>query len=559
MRTSQGNQLPRSSAESLGRIAIYAGIYFILARIGQTLAIAPGNVTPIWPASGFAFYVAIRRTRYWWAGIWLGNFLGNTWAFLDWSSIGNLVRTTCTGLVIGPGDVLQAYVGAELFRRWSSHECSLRSVQDIFSFVASQAVACFASATPGVFALYVGQIISFDAYGYTWLTWYLGDGVGIITIAPLIITWHRRGHPTITQASAIETCGIIAAGFVSAFLVFTDATELSLFAVPAAILLWAAVRKNQFHVAFNGLVLSTVAIYGTSQEMGPFQTGDINFALMSLQLYVATTLISGLAVAAALDERSVTSSRLDASEHSRRKSEAELELAGRIQQELLPRETPRIKNFDVAARCVPAVSVSGDFFDFFIEAGGRHAIVVGDVAGHGVGSALIMASVHSRMRSIKNHNESPDDLLTEVNQGLFEDRLPTLFITAFVATLNSETREVCWASAGHPAILIDADGNVTELEPTGLPLGVVAHERYTCGDAFELTPGSILAIMTDGLQESRNEAGEFFGNVRLRTTLSTLRQQSAAEIVERVVDDVQTYCNPEVPKDDLTIVIVKAL
>jgi sigma-B regulation protein RsbU (phosphoserine phosphatase) len=544
---------------SLGRIALYAGVYFILARIGQILAIDPGNVTPIWPASGFAFCVAMRRERYWWAGIWLGNFLGNTWAFLDWSSFESLVRTTATGVAIGPGDILQAYVGAKLFRRWSSHGCSLRSVREIFSFVASQAIACLASATPGVFSLCAGQIISFENYGYTWLTWYLGDGLGIITIAPLIITWHRRGIPSFSRKSIVETCGIIAASFASALLVFTDATELSLFAVPAAILLWAAVRRNQFHVAFNGLMISAVAIFGTSQEMGPFRTDDINLALMSLQLYLATTLISGLAVAAALDERSVASSRLDASERSRQTSEAELELAGRIQQELLPKGTPEINGFDIAATCVPAVSAAGDFFDFFVGPDGRQAIVVGDVEGHGVGPALIMASVHSRIRSSRNYYENPGDLLTEVNRGLCEDQLPTRFITAFLATLNPEIRQVCWASAGQPALLIDTNGTVTKLEATGLPLGVIVNEKYSCGDCFELTPGSILAILTDGLHESQNEHGEFFGNARIMSTLAQLRHQSASEIVERLVDEVQTHCTPQVPKDDLTIVIVKAV
>jgi sigma-B regulation protein RsbU (phosphoserine phosphatase) len=552
---SPAETMPRS----LGRIAVYAGVYFILARIGQILAIDPGNVTPIWPASGFAFCVAMRRERYWWTGIWLGNFLGNTWAFLDWSSLESLARTTATGVAIGPGDILQAHVGATLFRRWSSHGCSLRSVRDVFSFVASQTLACLASATPGVFSLCAGQIISFENYGYTWLTWYLGDGVGIITVAPLIITWHRHGVPSISRRSTLETCGIIACSFGSALLVFTDATELSLFAVPSAILLWAAVRGNQLHVAFNGMVISAIAIFGTSQEMGPFRTADINLALMSLQLYVATTLISGLAVASALDERSVTSSRLDASEQSRKASEAELELAGRIQQDLLPKVTPEIKNFDIAATCVPAVSAAGDFFDFFVGLNGRHAIVVGDVAGHGVGPALIMASVHSRIRSIKNHHQSPDDLLTEVNQGLCEDQLPTRFITAFLATLNSETRQVCWASAGQPALLIDATGTLTDLASTGLPLGVIANERYSCGDCFELASGSTLAIMTDGLHESRNKHGEFFGNVRLRNTLSQLRHLPASEIIARLVNDVQSHCNPELPKDDLTIVIVKAM
>lgn len=541
------------------RIIAIGAVYFVLARVGQTLAIDPGNVTPIWPASGFALAVAMQRRAGWWVGIWLGNFLGNTWAFLDTSTASDLLRTTLTGLAIGPGDVLQAWGGAELYRRWTDNRCGFDSVHDVFMFVASQSIACLASATPGVMSLCTGQIIPFADYGYTWLTWYLGDGIGIITVAPVLLLWLQRVRSAKKGRFSAEAAAMIGAGLGSALLVFTDVTELSLFAVPTAVLLWAAVRGNQLNVAIVGVVVSAGAIYGTSSGTGPFRSQDLNLALMSLQLYMATTVISGLAVAAALEERSRTTKRLDASENMRRQSESELEIAAHVQKELLPSRPPQVDGFEFAARCVPAVVAAADFFDFMELKDGQVAIVVGDVAGHGVGPALITASVRSHIRSLRQYHSSPGELLTAANQGLCEDELATRFATACLAALDRRTRRLSWSAAGHTALVVDPDGSLSELEPTGLPLGVKDAEVYPDGPSFVLESGSMLVMLTDGFAEARNEDRELFGRDRLHESLLRLRDRSADEIVSRLIDDVSSFCSPEVPEDDLTLVVVKAV
>ncbi len=91
--------------KDITRIIGVAALYFLLARIGQCLAVEPGNVTPIWPASGFAFFVALRRTRYGWVGLWLGNFPRKHVGISRLSTAGDALRTIVTGLAIGPGDV----------------------------------------------------------------------------------------------------------------------------------------------------------------------------------------------------------------------------------------------------------------------------------------------------------------------------------------------------------------------------------------------------------------------------------------------------------------------
>ena len=159
-------------------IAGIALIYFLLARVGQFLAVAPKNVTPIWPASGFAFAIVYLRGYRIWPALWLGNFLGNTWAFFDPSTLESIIRTAMTGIAIGPGDVAQSVIGVYIVRK----TCDMRSwfgqVSSVFCFASSQVLACLFSATLGVLALGVGGIIDWSDYGILWLTWYSGDALG---------------------------------------------------------------------------------------------------------------------------------------------------------------------------------------------------------------------------------------------------------------------------------------------------------------------------------------------------------------------------------------------
>lgn len=304
------SELAPSSVPRIVQILAIALAYFLLARLGQVLAIEPGNVTPVWPASGLALVVVLKRGYWVWPGLWLGNFLGNAWAFLDTTSLFDFARTMTTGILIGPGDIAQACVGAYLLRRYCMDCESLGRIRDVIVFVVTQAVACLFSATFGVLALCLGGEVAWTEYAYTWLTWFFGDGVGIILVAPLLLHLGSIAGLSTDRRALAEAGAIWLSSAVCAALVFSDTFEASLSFLPLPIVLWAAVRGNQFIVSVTVLVIAAIATWGTSEHRGPFASGDINVSLIVLQLYVAITAITGALIVAALGERSRTEKQL---------------------------------------------------------------------------------------------------------------------------------------------------------------------------------------------------------------------------------------------------------
>ncbi len=286
-------------AESL----VVAAVYYVLARLGQILAIDPGNVTPIWPASGFALAVVLWRGYRVWLGLWLGNFLGNTWAILDLSTFDAAIGTLATGFAIGPGDVLQACLGAYLIRRFCASGELFGSTRGVFRFVGTQSIACLLSATFGVLALCLGSVVPWPAYGYTWLTWYLGDAVGVILVAPALLTLAMLLPVFRDTRRMAEAATILMLSVFASLIAFTDVSDLPLSFLPLPLVLWAAVRGDQFAVSVTVLVVSAVAISATGTGKGPFVSENSNLSLMLLQFYMSVTLVTGLAVATALGER----------------------------------------------------------------------------------------------------------------------------------------------------------------------------------------------------------------------------------------------------------------
>jgi PAS domain S-box-containing protein len=301
--------------------------YFLLARLGQILAIEPGNVTPIWPASGFALTIVLRRGYRTWLGLWVGVFFGNAWAFWDPSTFQDALRTSAVGLAIGPGAILQAFLGAYLIRRFCTNGEPFGRIRDVFCFVGAQAFACLSSATFGVSALCLGSIVPWASFGYTWTTWYLGDGIGIILVAPLLLTW-PMALPLIGDAiKAAEAVTILILSVLASLLAFSGVFQPSLIFLPLPLILWAAVRGDQFAVSSTVLGVWIVALWGTLQGLGSFVTEDINVSLLLLQLYAAITLVTGSAVTSALTERKRTERLLRETNRELSAAEEDLRLA----------------------------------------------------------------------------------------------------------------------------------------------------------------------------------------------------------------------------------------
>ncbi len=242
-----------------------------------------------------------------------------------------------------------------------------------------------------------------------------------------------------------------------------------------------------------------------------------------------------------------------------------LEVAKEIQQNLLPQEVPNLSGFDIAAKSVYCDETGGDYFDFFPcedEHCSRFGIVVGDVTGHGVGAALLMATARALIRGLASRPDNLAESLTQVNRLLSADvRDSGRFMSLFFLMLNEGSRSISWVRAGHdPAILYNPAKNIVEeLVGPGMVLGVEEDYRYKQVDKTIETEGAVILLGTDGIWEAHNSEGELFGKDRLHQIIRENADKSAAAIQVAVLDEVSKFRGNLPQEDDITIVVIKTV
>jgi phosphoserine phosphatase RsbU/P len=242
------------------------------------------------------------------------------------------------------------------------------------------------------------------------------------------------------------------------------------------------------------------------------------------------------------------------------KMEHELELSSRIQQSILPRSLPKRTGYDFGALMIPAHAVGGDFYTILRLDKNRIGIVVGDVCDKGVPAALFMSLVYSLIRVEAQTSHSPVKVLRLVNRHLMQMmNNSTMFVTLIYGILNCGNGRFHYARAAHPApLLLDGDGIPMKVPVRpGQPLGLfgnlpIDEERIT------LSPGGILLLFTDGLNEASNLEGVEFGDDgHLSDSLASGRHKRAQRICEHLWDDVQVFGQGLPQGDDFTAVIIK--
>lgn len=246
----------------------------------------------------------------------------------------------------------------------------------------------------------------------------------------------------------------------------------------------------------------------------------------------------------------------------RQRLQAELDIAREVQLQMFPKRRPEIPGVEISATCRPARSVSGDFYDFVEITPTQWAIALGDVSGKGISAALVMATLHSILRtelSVASHKAGFVDMgevLRVVNSRLHEETSPEKFSTLFVAAYDAETHRLSYANAGHlPPWIIGAEQRRT-LEVTGLVVGVLPEAHYET-HIVTLDPGDVLVAFTDGATEPENHRGEEFGEDRLVALLADNLDRPAAELEEKIVKSVNTWAPADEPADDLTLLVIR--
>jgi sigma-B regulation protein RsbU (phosphoserine phosphatase) len=237
----------------------------------------------------------------------------------------------------------------------------------------------------------------------------------------------------------------------------------------------------------------------------------------------------------------------------------DIEIARGVQQGLFPRALPSVPGWEFAAGCLPAQAVGGDYYDLFEVEKGKVAFAVGDVSGKGLGASLLMANLHALMRS--QLPRAAGDLAaftTEVNEHLVASSPSGMFVTLFVGVLDTATGELRYVNAGHPPALVfsGVGGDMQKLETGGMLVGAIPGIRYEVG-MVGLSPGSVLAVYSDGVTEATDTVGEMYEEERLIAALAACGEKSAAEVFTGVMESVECFSRGAEQADDITLVVIQ--
>ncbi|MGE0101819.1 MAG: SpoIIE family protein phosphatase [Blastocatellales bacterium] len=278
----------------------------------------------------------------------------------------------------------------------------------------------------------------------------------------------------------------------------------------------------------------------------PFHTN--RFTERDLQLL---TLIAGVAAIR------IENMRLLEVQNEQRRLANELAVASEIQLRLHPAIPPPVEGYDMIGVSFPCYEVGGDYYDFIEKRDGRYVIALGDVSGKGTGAALLMSSVHAAVRAHTTTRLSASEVVTEVNQYIYDNTPANRYVTMFYSELDPRSNQLTYINAGHNApLLVRATGEVTRLDIGGFPVGITPFGEYREG-WVELEPGDVLVIYSDGASESLNEAEEEFGEARLIELVQKHRNRTAAGIRDRIDEALTKFVGNADTVDDLTLVIVK--
>jgi len=250
----------------------------------------------------------------------------------------------------------------------------------------------------------------------------------------------------------------------------------------------------------------------------------------------------------------------------RKKVEQELALAASIQQNLFPSRLPKMPALELAARNRPARTCGGDYYDALRiseQTGQTHLICVADVSGKGLPASLLMSNMQATMRALLGRIPSLTELAALTNSLLYATTPDNKYITAILVELDPETGKGRYVNAGHQdCMLMRADGEAEWIKSTGTPLGLMAPDIIEVmapysERSFELHPGDLLALFSDGVTEAHDEGENEFGEERLAEFLRPIRHEPAETIVEKVFGEIDRFAGSAPQYDDITLFIIK--
>ncbi len=298
----QDSLIPRLKLPNLpymARVGVLVAVYFITARLGLLLDAVSGFATSVWPPTGVSL-VALSLFGYrLWPGIATGAFLVNV-------SAGAPVLAACG---MSAGNTLEALLGTYLLLRFAKFRGSLDRVQVVVGLVVLAAgLSTMMSATIGVTSGWLGGVIPSASFGKAWSTWWLGDAMGDLILAPLLFVWAEPPRIHLPPWRLVEAAALLASLVVVSLLVFRawHTSDQAIFLQPYILfpfLIWAALRFWQRGTVTTTFLVTGLAIWRTAQGFGPFARGTVNESLLSLQAFMGVVAVTMLILAAGVAER----------------------------------------------------------------------------------------------------------------------------------------------------------------------------------------------------------------------------------------------------------------
>jgi sigma-B regulation protein RsbU (phosphoserine phosphatase) len=247
----------------------------------------------------------------------------------------------------------------------------------------------------------------------------------------------------------------------------------------------------------------------------------------------------------------------------RERMQQSLDLAKEVQQNLLPRDNLRVAGFDIAGKSIYCDETGGDYYDF-ISIGdldkSKIGVAIGDVSGHGISSALLMATVRASLRQRASLTTDIAAIISDVNRQLVQDVEDSgQFMTLFLLALDKATGQLEWVRAGHdPGIVYDPDADTfSELGGAGIALGVDPEWIYAAHKYADLSDGQIIFLSTDGIWEACNKEGDMLGKAPILDAICQNAASDAALIIDAVFGILEDFTTGAQIEDDITAVVIK--
>ncbi len=236
----------------------------------------------------------------------------------------------------------------------------------------------------------------------------------------------------------------------------------------------------------------------------------------------------------------------------------ELEAGRKVQQALMPEQSPKVSGWSVWLYTRPANEVGGDLVDFLKIGDTRNGIVIGDVAGKGLHAALLMAKLQATIRAIAADYNSLSRLCTKINSIFFRDSLANIFASMLYLEIKPDNPQVRFVNAGHlpPYLIRQLPDEIKEISKSNPAIGLMKDFSYN-EDVLELQKGDMIIAYSDGVTEARNEYGQFFEKERFVKVLSRIKNYTFENIGHAIINEVDYFVGDSPVVDDLSLIIIR--